>query len=66
MAAGSIFYRMEQCVKAQGELPEDFILENKENKENELRYAPGALEGICGHHLGKGGDAEEICALIKE
>lgn len=65
MAEGSIFYRMEQCVKAQGELPEDFILENKENKENELRYAPGALEGICGHHLGKGGDAEEICALIK-
>ena len=66
MAEGSIFYRMEQCVKAQGELPEDFILENKEYKESELRYAPGALEGICGHHLGKGGDAEEICALIKE
>ncbi len=66
MAEGSIFYRMEQCVNAQGELPEDFVLEEKEYKENELRYAPGALEGICGHHLGSGGDAEEFCALIKD
>ena len=28
MAEGSIFYRMEQCLKLQGELPEDFILED--------------------------------------
>ncbi len=66
MSEGSIFLRMDQCIQTHGELPEDFVLEEREYKEGELRYAPGALEGICGHHLGGKGNAEEFCEMIKE
>ena len=44
MTEGSIFIRMEQSIEKYGKLPEDFILEDKAEKENELQYAPGALE----------------------
>lgn len=66
MTEGSIFLRMEQCIEKYGKLPEDFILEEKEIKSNELQYAPGALEGICGHHLmGGSGNAKDFCEMIK-
>ena len=67
MATESIFMRMEQSIEKYGVLPENFILEEKVGKENELQYAPGALEGICGHHLmGGDGNAQELCARIRE
>ena len=66
MTEGSIFLRMEQCIKQYGKLPEDFILEEKDKKTNELQYAPGALEGICGHHLmGGNGNAKDFCEMVK-
>ena len=67
MATESIFMRMEQSIEKYGVLPENFILEEKTSKGNEIQYAPGALEGICGHHLmGGGGNAQELCARIRE
>ena len=66
MTEGSIYIRMEQSIKQYGKLPEDFILEEKNKRTNELQYAPGALEGICGHHLmGGNGNAKDFCEMIK-
>lgn len=66
MTENSIFLRMEQSIEKYGELPKNFVLEEKEHKENEVQYAPGALEGICSHHLAADGNAEEFCVMIKE
>ena len=66
MTEDSIFLRMEQSIQRNGVLPKDFILEKKENKEGEIQYAPGALEGICTHHLASGGSVDDFCRLIKE
>lgn len=65
MTEDSIFLRMEQSLEQNGVLPRDFILEKKEKKEGEIQYAPGALEGICTHHLASGGNANDFCQLIK-
>lgn len=66
MAENSIYKKIEKCVLEQGRIPKDFVLEEREYKEGELRYAPGALEGICGHHLGRGGNPEEFCEILKD
>ncbi len=51
----SIFQKIETLINTTGELPDDFEAEEREYGENELRFAPGAMEGILGHHsLGKG------------
>ncbi len=66
MTENSIYKKIEKCILEQGKLPRDFMLEEREYKEGELRYAPGALEGICGHHLGTGGNPDEFCEILKE
>lgn len=66
MTEDSIYLRMEDSIQRYGVLPKDFILEQKTIKENEIAYAPGALEGICSHHLASGGNAKDFCQLIKE
>ncbi len=53
----SIFQRIETLIRTQGELPDNFVPEEREYRENELRFAPGAKEGIFGHHAS--GNAEE-------
>ena len=46
----SIFRRIEKCIKQTGELPKNFVLEEEKSGNGELYFAPGALEGIIGHH----------------
>ncbi len=46
----SIFRRIEKCIKQTGELPKNFVLEEEKKGNGEIYFAPGALEGIIGHH----------------
>lgn len=46
----SIFERIETLIRTTGELPENFEPEEKEYADNELCFAPGALEGILKYH----------------
>lgn len=61
----SIFQRIETLVRTTGELPEDFEPEKREYAENELRFAPGAMEGILGHHSLGEGEADEFAQTLK-
>ena len=51
MLENSIYHKIKKCILKFGKLPDDFVAEEKTYKENELRFAPGALEGIFGHHM---------------
>lgn len=46
----SIFARIEKEVRSVGELSDNFQVEERVYSDNELRFAPGAMEGILGHH----------------
>lgn len=63
---GSIYDRIKFHIELAGALPEDFELEEREHQENVLHFAPGAMEGIMGHH-GVGSSGEQSLAdTIKE
>ncbi|MBQ6696270.1 MAG: hypothetical protein IJN16_06160 [Lachnospiraceae bacterium] len=62
----SIFERIETLIRTTGELPEDFEPEEREYKENELRFAPGAMEGILGHHSSGKGEDCDFAQTLKE
>lgn len=53
----SIFHKIETIILQAGVLPENFEAEEREYADNELRFAPGAMEGIFGHHVA--GDGEK-------
>ena len=46
----AIYRRIEEIIQTQGQLPEDFTPEEREHKDGELVFAPGAMEGILSHH----------------
>lgn len=65
----SIYTRIEKVIQEKGYIPEDFILEQKEQTEGEISFAPGALEGILGHHSAGNGereDAKKIAGFIRQ
>ncbi len=62
----SIFQRIETLIRTQGELPEDFEPEEREYGENELRFAPGAKEGIFGHHTAGSEGESSFAETLKE
>lgn len=62
----SIFQRIETLIRTQGELPEDFEPEEREYGENELRFAPGAKEGIFGHHVDGSQEESRFAEVLKE
>jgi len=62
----SIYEKIERVIGEQGSVPHDFVLE-EEPEQEAMRFAPGALEGILGHHSGAGaGDVRELAAFLKE
>ena len=66
MEKASIYDRIEKIVGEQGYVPQDFILEEDAEKDV-IKFVPGALEGILGHHTdGGGGDVRELSAFLKE
>ncbi|MBQ7774686.1 MAG: hypothetical protein IJ379_02105 [Lachnospiraceae bacterium] len=62
----SIFQRIETLIRTIGELPDNFEAEEREYEENELRFAPGALEGIFGHHTAREGEDCSFAETLKE
>ena len=52
----SIYERIVEVIKETGSVPYDFEAEHKEYKDNELRFAPGAMDGILSHHANAGED----------
>ncbi len=61
----SIFQRIEEFIRTTGELPEDFEAEEREYAEDELRFAPGAMEGILGHHSSGKGEIKDFAETLK-
>lgn len=62
----SIYEKIRDCIERNGVVPDGFELEEREYKENELRFAPGALEGILGHHSAGAGAGQALAEKIKE
>lgn len=61
----SIYDRIEKIIEEQGHIPQDFILE-EDMEADIIRFVPGALEGILGHHTGgRGGDVEALSTFLK-
>lgn len=62
----SIFTRIEKEVRKNGELPVDFEAEERVYNDNELRFAPGAIEGILGHHSAGKQTMDGFMELLKQ
>lgn len=63
----SIYTRIEKMLQTEGRVPYNVVLEEKDPDDNGIPFAPGALEGILGHHSsGKGANAEKLAAFFKE
>ncbi|MBQ8039371.1 MAG: hypothetical protein IJ274_05815, partial [Lachnospiraceae bacterium] len=62
----SIFTRIEKQVRNRGELPDDFEAEERVYADNELRFAPGAMEGILGHHSAGKQTVDGFMELLKQ
>ncbi len=62
----SIFDKIEKIIRENGELPENFVAEEKDYTENELSFAPGAMEGIIGHHTSAATDKVEFIEELKK
>lgn len=65
MRGTSIFYRIEEQLRINGELPEHFEPEERAYADNELRFAPGAMEGILGHHTAGNGEEAAFQEKLK-
>lgn len=61
----AIYKRIEEIIRTQGVLPKDFTPEEKEYKEGELIFAPGAMEGILGHHTNGKGEKSDFIRTLK-
>ena len=66
MLENSIYHKIKKCILKFGKLPDDFVAEEKTYKENELRFAPGALEGIFGHHMSDEVKECDFAQIIKD
>lgn len=65
MEEKSIYQKIVECVVEHGEIPKDFVVEEREYSENELRFAPGTLEGVFGHHLTTESDTSVFLEKLK-
>lgn len=54
----SIYAFLAARVDDLGRLPDDVVLPDEEPEPTKLRWAPGALDGVLGHHGGADADAE--------
>ena len=61
-----IYRRIEEIIQKEGRLREDFQPEEREYKEGELLFAPGALEGILGHHSSGKGEKTSFIPVLKQ
>lgn len=61
-----IYKRIEEIIQREGRLPEDFTPEEREYKDGELLFAPGALEGILGHHSSGKGEKTDFIPVLKQ
>ena len=66
MSEKSIYARIKKYVVEQGELPADFVVEKREQDDKEIRFAPGALEGILGHHTAIKDENDAFIPVLKE
>ncbi len=66
MSEKSIYARIKKCIKEQGNLPADFVVEEREYSDKEIRFAPGALEGIIGHHTAVADENASFIPVLKE
>lgn len=66
MSEKSIYARIKKCISEQGKLPADFVAEEREFNEREIRFAPGALEGMIGHHAAIQGENDSFIPVLKE
>jgi len=61
-----IYRRIEEIIERGGRLPEDFTPEEREYKDGELLFAPGALEGILSHHSSGKGEKTSFIPVLKQ
>ena len=59
----SIFEQIQNAVTAEGKLPEDFRLTD-EVPENEIKFAPGAMDGIIFYHAAVQSEKSEEYQLL--
>lgn len=62
----AIYTRIEEIIKKDGRLPEDFVPEVREAKEGEVLFAPGAMEGILSHHSSGKGEKTSFVPVLKQ
>lgn len=62
----AIYRKIEEIIQREGRLPEDFTPEAREAKEGELLFAPGAMEGILGHHSSGKGEKTAFVPVLKQ
>lgn len=62
----AIYRRIEEIIKKDGRLPEDFVPEVREAKEGEVLFAPGAMEGILSHHSSGKGEKTSFVPVLKQ
>lgn len=61
-----IYKRIEEIIQRDGRLPEDFTPEEREYKDGELLFAPGAMEGILSHHSSGKGEKTDFIPVLKQ
>ena len=62
----SIFKRIEEIIRTEGELPADFEPEEQEYQEGKISFAPGALEGIINRHSGGNAGKSDFINTLKQ
>lgn len=60
-----IYRRIEEIIRTEGKLPYNFQPEEHEYKEGEPAFAPGAMEGILGHHSSGKGEKVSFIPTLK-
>jgi hypothetical protein len=63
--AQSVFTTIRDALIAEGRLPSDFKLPDGEHAPNEIRYAPGAMDGIGIYHGGEKENDEAAARIVK-
>ena len=66
MSGKSIYARIKKCITEQGCLPADFVVEKRESNDGTICFAPGALEGIIGHHTSVVDENDSFMPVLEE
>lgn len=62
----SVYKRIEKYIVENGELPRNFEVDEKKSGSREIYFAPGALEGIIGHHTAVEDENGDFTADLNE